>query len=136
MLGFWCKRITAEYGMLLVWLAAWADPVPSPAIYQPGAADKKLETTLREKFPDKEKQQEIIEKLRFVAVEACRTLEGSIGSSGEMGVDIGIDKGGQVWFIEANLRPARQVFTLIGEKKTRMLSVMRPMLYCRYLAGF
>jgi hypothetical protein len=53
-----------------------------------------------------------------------------------MGVDIGIDKGGQVWFIEANLRPARQVFTLIGEKKTRLLSVKRPMLYCRYLAGF
>ncbi|WP_276624442.1 YheC/YheD family protein [Syntrophomonas wolfei] len=101
-----------------------------------GGSGQKLEITLREKFPDQEKQQEIIEKLRFVAVEACRTLEGSIGSSGEMGVDIGIDKGGQVWFIEANLRPARQVFTLIGEKKTRLLSVKRPMLYCRYLAGF
>ncbi|MDD2509783.1 MAG: YheC/YheD family protein [Syntrophomonas sp.] len=101
-----------------------------------GGSGRKLETTLKEKFPDKEKQQEIIERLRFVAVEACRTLEGTIGPCGEMGVDIGIDKGGKVWFIEANLRPARQVFTLIGEKNTRLLSVKRPMLYCRYLAGF
>ena len=53
-----------------------------------------------------------------------------------MGVDIGIDKSGEIWFIETNLRPARHVFLLIGEQDTRLRSVEMPMLYLRYLAGF
>ncbi len=101
-----------------------------------GGRGQKLVDTLKDKFPDADKQLSIIEKLNYVSIEVCRTLERAIGNCGEMGVDIGIDKGGEVWFIEANLRPARQIFNLIGEKKTRLLSVERPMLYCRHLAGF
>ncbi|MEN6351520.1 MAG: YheC/YheD family protein [Syntrophomonas sp.] len=101
-----------------------------------GGSGRKLESVLKSKFEDEEQRNNIVEEIKFLALESAKCLEKSIGPSGEMGVDIGIDKDGHIWFIEANLRPARQVFTLIGEKQTRMLSVGKPMLYSRYLAGF
>lgn len=101
-----------------------------------GGSGRHLETVLKSKFPDEEQRIQICKELQYLALEAAKTLEESIGSSGEMGVDIGIDKNGHIWFIEANLRPARQIFSLIGEKETRKLSVDRPMLYSRYLSGF
>ncbi|MDD2619577.1 MAG: YheC/YheD family protein [Syntrophomonadaceae bacterium] len=101
-----------------------------------GGSGRHLQSVLQSKFPDEKQQNQITNDLEFVALEAAKTLEESIGPSGEMGIDIGIDKNGHIWFIEANLRPARQVFSLIGEQQTRKLSVERPMLYSRFLAGF
>ncbi len=101
-----------------------------------GGSGKHLETVLKSKFSNQEQRTQIQEELQYLAIEAAKTLEASIGPSGEMGIDIGIDKNGHIWFIEANLRPARQVFSLIGEKQTRKRSVENPMLYSRYLAGF
>ncbi|MGR6836015.1 YheC/YheD family endospore coat-associated protein [Syntrophomonas erecta] len=101
-----------------------------------GGSGSKVETVLRKHFSNEEQRIDILKQLHFVSVEAAKTIEKSIGQCGEMGVDIGIDKNGKAWFIEANLRPARQVFNLIGEKDTRLRSVTKPMLYCRYLAHF
>jgi hypothetical protein len=53
-----------------------------------------------------------------------------------MGIDLGIDIHGKVWFIEANLRPARSLFRLIEEPDMRQQSIINPLLYSRYLAGF
>ncbi len=91
---------------------------------------------LRAKFRDEEKVQEIIETIRYVSLEAARALESTIGPTGEMGVDIGVDREGRVWFIEANLKPGRQVFRLLHQNKTRFMTVVKPLLYARYLAGF
>ena len=91
---------------------------------------------LRARFRDEEKVQEIMETIRFVSLEAARALETAIGPAGEMGVDIGVDREGRVWFIEANLKPGRQVFRLLHQNKTRFMTVVKPLLYARYLAGF
>jgi len=101
-----------------------------------GGSGRKLESVLQGSFSDEAQRADILENIKFVAIEAAKTLEESIGQAGEMGIDIGIDKNGQIWFIEANLRPARQVFTLIGEKQIRQKSVEKPMLYAKYLAEF
>ena len=91
---------------------------------------------LQRHFENEEQRLKIMEEICYLAIESAKTLEKSIGQSGEMGVDIGIDNEGQVWFIETNLRPARHVFLLIGEQETRLRSVEMPMMYLRYLAGF
>ncbi len=101
-----------------------------------GGHGRKVRDVLKRNFDDDEKVEEIIEKIRKIAVESAKTLEETIGKAGEMGIDIGVDQKGEVWFIEANLRPARQVFTLIGERNTRMKSVVTPLLYARHLANF
>lgn len=101
-----------------------------------GGSGEKLSSVLSEHFQEIKQQKQIEQEIRYLALESARLLEKTIGRAGEMGIDVGIDERGKTWFIEANLRPARYVFNLIGDTNTRMKSVRNPMLYSRYLAGF
>lgn len=101
-----------------------------------GGQGYKLSTVLERHFPKKEQQAQIEQDIRFIALESAQVLEKSIGTAGEMGIDLGIDIHGKVWFIEANLRPARSLFRLIEEPDMRQQSIINPLLYSRYLAGF
>ncbi|MDD2373690.1 MAG: YheC/YheD family protein, partial [Syntrophomonadaceae bacterium] len=101
-----------------------------------GGSGMRVETVLRKSFHGRKQVNQIIETIIFVAINAALSVEEYLGNCGEAGVDIGVDKYGKVWFIEANLRPARRVFTLIGETQTRQKSIETPLLYARYLAGF
>ncbi|MEQ8200882.1 MAG: YheC/YheD family protein [Syntrophomonadaceae bacterium] len=101
-----------------------------------GGSGSKVGSVLRRRFPDAEVRQRIIQEVDQLAIEVARELENEAGNIGELGIDIGIDVRGKVWFIEANLKPARRVFILIGEPLTRRMTVRRPMLYARHLAGF
>ncbi|SHG62115.1 YheC/D like ATP-grasp [Thermosyntropha lipolytica DSM 11003] len=100
-----------------------------------GGTAKKLEEVLKFNF-EQAQIKYIVLKLQQLALKVARVLEFRIGNCGEMGIDLGIDKKGKIWFIEANLRPARQVFTLMGENETRIKSITNPMLYAKYLGGF
>lgn len=101
-----------------------------------GGYGRKIEFILSRQFSQPEQRERIMNDIDMVALQAARSLDETIGSIGELGIDIGVDRDGKIWFIEANLRPARQVFSLIGEKEVRKASVAKPLLYCRYLAGF
>lgn len=101
-----------------------------------GGSGEKVPAVLARNFTDPIQRERIMTELDHVALEAAQALESNISNIGELGIDIGIDRNGQLWFIEANLRPARHVFNLIGEPATRRKSVQRPLLYARYLAGF
>jgi len=101
-----------------------------------GGSAIRVETVLSKVFSGSKHINQIIETIIFVAINAAVSVEEYLGNCGEVGVDIGVDKYGKVWFIEANLRPARHVFTLIGETETRQKSIETPLLYARYLAGF
>lgn len=101
-----------------------------------GGHASRLATILANNFNSAETRQKIENEVKKLALEAAQSLEASVGSIGELGIDIGIDRSGKVWFIEANLKPARQVFKLVGDRQGRYNSVERPLLYSRYLAGF
>lgn len=101
-----------------------------------GGSGSRLSTVLQLHFNSQQQQEQIEQEIRYVALESARTLEKAMGPAGEMGIDVGIDQWGKIWFIEANMRPARRIFNLIGEPATRLKSVYNPMLYSRYLAGF
>lgn len=101
-----------------------------------GGRASKLETILAQQFPNIEDREIIQNEVNSLAVKSARALEVSVGDIGELGIDIGIDTAGQVWFIEANLKPARQVFILIKDYEARRKSIEKPLLYSRYLAGF
>jgi hypothetical protein len=101
-----------------------------------GGCGHRVPHVLARHFSDPQVRTRIIQEIDYLALEAARVLENDISSIGELGIDIGIDTHGKLWFIEANLKPARKVFILIGAKSTRRASVMKPMQYSRYLAGF
>lgn len=96
----------------------------------------RLDKLLSSNFADSQQQQNIETLVEYIALESAKSLEAGIGLSGEMGVDIGIDRWGKPWFIEANLRPARYIFNLLNDRATRLKSVERPMLYCRFLSSY
>ncbi len=100
-----------------------------------GGSGSKMMGILRRRFPDT-RAREIMKEVDYLALEVARALENDTGGIGELGIDIGIDVKGKLWFIEANLKPARQVFVLIGERNTRRMTVRKPLLYARHLAGF
>src|SRR5690606_6497209 len=56
------------------------------------------------------------------------------GHLGEVGVDLGVDRRGHVWLIEANSKPFRRL-TRQDPVKVR-LTIVRPLGYACFLAGF
>lgn len=51
----------------------------------------------------------------------------------ELGIDIGIDRSGAVWIIEANAKPGRKIFDLIGNESAASKAISGPLRYARYL---
>lgn len=101
-----------------------------------GGHGRTLDFILARHFSNPEQRESIANEVEKVAMDAAQTLDKTLGNIGELGIDIGIDIEGRVWFIEANLRPARQIFLLIKEPAIRKQTIVKPLLYCRSLAGF
>ncbi len=101
-----------------------------------GGYASKVATVVSEYFRDPMLSEKILTEIDYLAIASAQVLEAKTSSMGELGIDIGIDSTGKLWFIEANLRPARRVFSLIHETSIREDSIQRPLLYARYLAGF
>jgi len=55
-------------------------------------------------------------EIRKLSLVIARTLNKSFADIRELGIDFGIDKKGRIWFIEANSRPAHQLFTELPDK--------------------
>jgi len=86
------------------------------------------------------KNKEIIEKKNQEIYNFCLTLANTLELSsgqifGELGLDIGIDKHGELWLIEVNSKPRKTTET--GFSKIIMKNTFkRPLEYSTYLAGF
>jgi hypothetical protein len=65
-----------------------------------------------------------------------KTLESEFGPFGETGVDLAVDESGKLWFIECNANPAKTVALLSGSREEKHLSLLYPLQYAKYLAGF
>jgi len=79
---------------------------------------------------------EIISNIKKLSLKIATTLEKHINPIGEIGLDLIVDTTGRVWFLEANSKPGRKAFSQMELNRDDRLSIMRPMLYARYLAGF
>ncbi|MDQ7794447.1 MAG: YheC/YheD family protein [bacterium] len=71
-----------------------------------------------------------------VATGVARAVERASGPSGEMGVDLALDREGRVWFLETNSKLARSIFLQLGETETRRRSIERPLLWAARRSGF
>lgn len=83
---------------------------------------------LRKNYPPG-KVKEILESIRFVSENVPKQIEREHGRLLELGLDIGVDRQGRIWFLEANSKPGRSIFLLTGERDVRRQSVRLPIQY-------
>lgn len=77
----------------------------------------------------------IKEELNTLCLQLCPYLENYAGSLYELAIDIAIDKKGNIWIIEINPKPAREVFKQIGDNQTYVKAIKRPLEYAMYKLG-
>jgi glutathione synthase/RimK-type ligase-like ATP-grasp enzyme len=96
-----------------------------------GGRAMRTESLLRLAFPAQ--WEDIYAKIQSLCLAIPGALDRELGRFGELGLDLGVDRDGKVWLIEANSKPGRQVFLRIKARDLRRLSILRPMQYCRFL---
>jgi len=96
---------------------------------------ERLEKTLSDLGWEESRIIQVTWEIEELALNIARTLDRYALHLGELGLDFIIDTRGKVWFLEANPKPARKVFTII-DAEMRRRAVSRPMEYACWLAGF
>lgn len=88
---------------------------------------------LRQRFSSPVKISEIQKNMGRLAFHVVNHLEKQFGSLCELALDIAVDPEGDIWLLEINPKPAREVFHRIGEADTYRKAVTRPLEYALYL---
>ncbi len=89
---------------------------------------------LRMRFRSNERAQSIARSMEELGHHVVVELERQYGSLVELALDIAVDEKGQVWLLEINPKPSREVFREIGEKETYAKAISRPLEYALYLS--
>ncbi|OXM15265.1 YheC/YheD family protein [Paenibacillus herberti] len=80
---------------------------------------------------------EVLEKAKRVAVKMSEAIERNYPHRlGELGLDLGIDKDGDVWMFEANAKPGRSIFKHPALKTEGRASLEYILEHCLYLSHF
>ncbi|MCA0755348.1 YheC/YheD family protein [Paenibacillus sp. N4] len=79
----------------------------------------------------------VLEKAKQVAVKLSEAIERNYPHRlGELGLDIGIDKDGEIWMFEANAKPGRSIFKHPALKSEGKASISYIFEHCMYLSRF
>ncbi|MBO8142270.1 MAG: YheC/YheD family protein [Firmicutes bacterium] len=79
------------------------------------------------------------EQIESIALKVARLIDRSCrrtGYVGELGIDIGVDRRGRLWFFEANSRTGRNIFRRALMPESTALADRRPLEFAAHLAGF
>ncbi len=66
--------------------------------------------------------------------QVANRLEDAFGRLCELGLDIAVDLAGNVWLLEVNPKPAREVFARIGNKDAYNKAISRPLEFALWLS--
>ncbi|MWC26972.1 YheC/YheD family endospore coat-associated protein [Paenibacillus sp. MMS18-CY102] len=80
---------------------------------------------------------EMLEKAKEVSIKLSEAIERNYSHRlGELGLDLGIDKDGEVWMFEANAKPGRSIFKHPALKEQGRASLSYILDHCLYLSRF
>lgn len=88
---------------------------------------------LQRRYGSEETAETIRKQVYDLGQNVAKTVEDHFGRLCELGIDIAIDPTGHPWLLELNPKPAREVFSRIGEKETYEKAVSRPLEYALWL---
>jgi glutathione synthase/RimK-type ligase-like ATP-grasp enzyme len=75
----------------------------------------------------------ILERLHFLSGRIPPVLEASNGRMVELGIDLGVDRDGNVWIIEVNTKPGRTVFQRLHQEDAGYRAARNPLAYAKHL---
>ncbi len=79
----------------------------------------------------------VLQKAKGIAVKLSEAIERNYSHTlGELGLDIGIDRDGDVWMFEANAKPGRSIFKHPALKEQGKASLQYILEHCLYLSKF
>lgn len=93
-----------------------------------GGHAENTEKFLRKNYSP-EKAKDILQSIQYLAENVPIQIEQEHGRLLELGLDVGVDRQGNVWLLEANSKPGRSVFLQTGEREVRRQSVRLPIQY-------
>ncbi|MBP1963686.1 YheC/YheD family protein [Paenibacillus aceris] len=85
------------------------------------------------RFASPEKMESIKKEMNSFAYKLADFLETKFGKLCELGMDIAVDPRGNVWLLEVNPKPSREVFRKIGEGAIYQKAVTRPLEYAVWM---
>jgi glutathione synthase/RimK-type ligase-like ATP-grasp enzyme len=83
----------------------------------------------------KQQVNDINQQLTSISSELPQSLEDKHGPLIELGIDIGIDRQGKVWILEANSKPGRKSFHLAKNRKVHLNAILAPLRYTNYVVS-
>ncbi len=94
-----------------------------------------MDTLLSQWIKDREIQEQVKKKSETLGLETAKYLEQTYGALCELALDLAINKKGDVFLLEVNPKPAREVFARSGQKDVYRQSIIKPLEYALWLYG-
>ncbi|GGD74208.1 YheC/YheD family endospore coat-associated protein [Paenibacillus nasutitermitis] len=80
---------------------------------------------------------EMLQKAKKISIKLSEAIERNFPHTlGELGLDLGIDKNGEVWMFEANAKPGRSIFSHPALRSEGRASLAHILDHCMYLSKF
>jgi glutathione synthase/RimK-type ligase-like ATP-grasp enzyme len=98
-----------------------------------GGTAAAMETLLREWVESEAKIGQIRTTAESFGIEVAKNLEKTYGTLCELALDLAIDRSGQVWLLEVNQKPAREVFVRAGEREVYRRAITLPIEYALWM---
>lgn len=98
-----------------------------------GGSAMEMNELLEEWIPDPIKREKVQENSAKLGVDISSFLEEQYGALCELALDLAIDKSGRILLLEVNPKPAREVFSQIGDKEAYRVSLVRPLEYALWV---
>lgn len=98
-----------------------------------GGSAMGMNELLEEWIPDALNREKIHEDSSKLGVDVASYLEDQYGALCELALDLAIDRSGRVLLLEVNPKPAREVFSQVGDKEAYRISHIRPLEYALWI---
>ncbi|MNM92951.1 Endospore coat-associated protein YheD [compost metagenome] len=92
-----------------------------------------MNTLLKQWIPSEERRQEVRRSAEKLSLEVAAYLEDTFGALCELALDLAINRHGQIYLLEVNPKPAREVFNQSGDSQAYRAAIVKPLEYALWL---
>ncbi|QQZ59051.1 YheC/YheD family protein [Paenibacillus sonchi] len=93
----------------------------------------RAEILLKQWLGSQEKAEKTMKTAEKLGLDAAAYLEDSFGTLCELALDLAINREGQIYVLEVNPKPAREVFSRSGDSSTYRKALTRPLEYAMWV---